>query len=106
MRETLYSIALIGALALTGCQRTERIIDGRVYDKVHEPATTETVITPINIKNNFYGREEKEIPETFVLRIEKQVDRERKTRNVFVDHDTFNKYQIGDNYPDTETRKN
>lgn len=99
MRKTLYSIALIGTLALAGCQRSERMIDGKVYDKVYEPATTRVVVTPRNISKNMYAWEEEEVPERFVFRIEGEIDEKKHLTSINVDKDTFNDYQIGDKYP-------
>jgi hypothetical protein len=102
MRKTLCSIALMGVLSLAGCKRTERAIDGRVYDKVHMPQTTKIIVTPVDMGDNSYSYEVKDIPERFVLRVEEKVGGKEYQTSVDVSEDTFREYEVGDRYPRQE----
>lgn len=85
-------LVLIGLIILTGCSN---IKEGTIVDKYYRPPFVTTsfmyngkIMIPLTVSH----------PASYQLKIELEVDGEKKSRIIYVDSKTYEKYDIGDYY--------
>ena len=87
-----------------GCKKS--INDGHVILKRHEPARTFVMLIPVST-----GKTIMMIPyiyfddEDFIIKIEKTIDGEKKTNNIYLTESEYNKISIGDYYDSRKCKK-
>jgi len=91
-------IALLGALALGGCEKG--IESGTIYDKEYIPAHSSTYIYPVRSgKVTILMPHTTHYPEKFILKIEADVNGEKKVNKISVAKEIYDNKHVGEDYP-------